>query len=140
MNNLVTLIPLFPLLGFLINGFFGKKMSKGISGTIATLSVVVSFGLSLVIFMDLLEHPEVKSMIVPVFSWINSDTLKIPFEFLVDPLSSIFLLIITGIGSLIHLYSIGYMHEDAAFSRSFTYLNLFVFFMLLLVLGNNYII
>ena len=75
-----------------------------------------------------------------LFSWINSDTLKIPFEFLVDPLSALFLLIITGIGSLIHLYSMGYMHDDAAFSRFFTYLNLFVFFMLLLVLGNNYII
>lgn len=140
MIKLVALVPLFPLIGFLINGFFGKKISKGLSGTIATLSVVASFILSLLIFFDLLEHPEVKSHSVMVFSWINSDTLKIPFEFLVDPLSSLFLLIITGIGSLIHLYSVGYMHDDEGFSRFFTYLNLFVFFMLLLVLGNNYII
>jgi len=87
-----------------------------------------------------LEHSEVKSHIVPLFSWINSDTLKIPFEFLVDPLSSWFLLIITGIGFLIHIYSMGYMHDDEGFARFFTYLNLFVFFMLLLVLGNNYLI
>lgn len=139
MIKLVALVPLFPLLGFLINGFFGKKISKGLSGTIATLSVVASFIVALLIFFEL-EHSAVKSFPVEVFSWINSDTLKIPFEFLVDPLSALFLLIITGIGSLIHLYSIGYMHDDEGFARFFTYLNLFVFFMLLLVLGNNYII
>lgn len=139
MIKLVALVPLFPLLGFLINGFFGKKISKGLSGTVATLSVAASFVLSLLIFFEL-EHSAVKSIPVEAFSWINSDTLKIPFEFLVDPLSALFLLIITGIGSLIHLYSIGYMHDDEGFARFFTYLNLFVFFMLLLVLGNNYII
>ena len=81
-----------------------------------------------------------KSNVVELFSWINADTLKIPFSFLVDPLSCLFLLIITGIGFLIHVYSTGYMHEDEGFSRFFTYLNLFIFFMLLLVLGNNYLI
>ena len=140
MVKLVALIPLFPLLGFLINGFFGKKISKGLSGTIASLAVLASFIVSLLIFFNLLEHPETSSQTVAIFSWINSDTLKIPFEFLVDPLSSWFLLIITGIGFLIHIYSIGYMHDDEGFSRFFTYLNLFVFFMLLLVLGNNYLI
>ena len=139
MIKLVSLVPLFPLIGFLINGFFGKKISKGLSGTIATLSVASSFVLSLLIFFEL-EHSATKTNIVTVFSWINSDTLKIPFEFLVDPLSALFLLIITGIGSLIHLYSMGYMHDDDGFARFFTYLNLFVFFMLLLVLGNNYLI
>lgn len=140
MIKLVALIPLFPLLGFIINGFFGKKISKGLSGTIASIAVLASFIVSLLIFFDLLEHPDVTSHVVPLFSWINSDTLKIPFEFLVDPLSSWFLLIITGIGFLIHIYSIGYMHDDEGFSRFFTYLNLFIFFMLLLVLGNNYLI
>ena len=139
MIKLVALIPLFPLLGFLINGFFGKKISKGLSGTIASIAVLASFIVSVLIFMEL-EHSEIKSQTVCLFSWINSDTLKIPFEFLVDPLSSWFLLIITGIGFLIHIYSIGYMHEDEGFSRFFTYLNLFIFFMLLLVLGNNYLI
>ncbi len=140
MIKLVALIPLFPLLGFIINGFFGKKISKGLSGTIASLAVLASFIVSVLIFIDLKEHHEITSHAVNLFAWINSDTLHIPFEFLVDPLSSWFLLIITGIGFLIHIYSIGYMHDDEGFSRFFTYLNLFVFFMLLLVLGNNYLI
>ncbi len=140
MIKLVALIPLFPLLGFIINGFFGRKISKGLSGTIASLAVLASFIVSLLIFIDLKEHHEITSQTVNLFAWINSDTLHIPFEFLVDPLSSWFLLIITGIGFLIHIYSIGYMHDDEGFSRFFTYLNLFVFFMLLLVLGNNYLI
>jgi NADH-quinone oxidoreductase subunit L len=139
MIKLVALIPLFPLLGFIINGFFGKKISKGMSGAIASIAVLASFVVALLIFFEL-EHSELKTHTVNLFAWINSDTLKIPFEFLVDPLSSWFLLIITGIGFLIHIYSIGYMHDDEGFARFFTYLNLFVFFMLLLVLGNNYLI
>jgi len=139
MIKLIGLVPLFPLIGFLINGFFGKKMSKGMSGGIACASVLASFILSVLIFMEV-NASQQKSSVVELFSWINSDTLKIPFSFLVDPLSLIFLLIITGVGFLIHVYSIGYMHEDEGFSRFFTYLNLFIFFMLLLVLGNNYLI
>jgi NADH-quinone oxidoreductase subunit L len=139
MIKLAALIPLFPLIGFLLNGFFGKKISKGLSGAIASVSVLASFVVSLLIFMELQGASE-KSHIIHIFSWINSDTLHIPFEFLIDPLSSVFLLIITGIGFLIHIYSIGYMHDDEGFSRFFSYLNLFVFFMLLLVLGNNYLI
>lgn len=139
MIKLVTLIPLFPLLGFIINGFFGKKINKGMSGAIASIAVLASFVVALLIFFEL-EHSELKTHTVNLFAWINSDTLKIPFEFLVDPLSSWFLLIITGIGFLIHIYSVGYMHDDEGFARFFTYLNLFVFFMLLLVLGNNYLI
>lgn len=139
MIKLVGLVPLFPLIGFLINGFFGKKISKGLSGAIASISVLASFIVSLLIFLEL-EHSEVKTNVVNLFSWIRSGSLNIPFEFLIDPLSSLFLLIITGIGFLIHIYSTGYMHDDEGFSRFFTYLNLFVFFMLLLVLGNNYLI
>lgn len=139
MIKLIALVPLFPLLGFAINGLFGKKLSKGLSGGIACISVLASFIVSLLIFMEV-QSSTGKSHVVEVFSWIKSDTLNIPFSFLVDPLSSLFLLIITGIGFLIHVYSTGYMHDDAGFSRFFTYLNLFVFFMLLLVLGNNYII
>lgn len=139
MIKLIGLVPLFPLIGFLINGFFGKKISKGLSGIIASVSILASFILSVVIFVELSGSAE-KSHIVNLFSWINSGTLAVPFELLVDPLSALFLLIITGIGFLIHVYSIGYMHDDEGFSRFFTYLNLFVFFMLLLVLGNNYLI
>ncbi|MBA3681857.1 MAG: NADH-quinone oxidoreductase subunit L [Bacteroidetes bacterium] len=139
MIKLIGLVPLFPLLGFLINGFFGKKMSKSLSGIIASVSILASFILSVLIFVELSGSTE-KSHIVNLFSWINSGSLIIPFELLVDPLSSLFLLIITGIGFLIHVYSVGYMHDDEGFSRFFTYLNLFIFFMLLLVLGNNYLI
>ncbi|WP_317898897.1 NADH-quinone oxidoreductase subunit L [Aurantibacillus circumpalustris] len=139
MIKLVALIPLFPLMGFLFNGFFGKKINKGLSGTIASLSIFASFIVSVLIFMELQASSQ-KEFVVNVFSWINSGVLKVPFEFLVDPLSTVFLLIITGIGFLIHIYSIGYMHDDEGFARFFTYLNLFVFFMLLLVLGNNYLI
>ncbi len=139
MIKLIALVPLFPLLGFLINGFFGKKISKGLSGSIASVAILASFVVSVLAFIEL-QGSSQKENVINVFSWINSGMLKIPFEFLYDPLSSLFLLIITGIGFLIHLYSTGYMHEDEGFSRFFTYLNLFVFFMLLLVLGNNYLI
>lgn len=139
MIKLIGLVPLFPLIGFLINGFSGKKMSKGLSGGIACVSVLASFVISVLAFLEL-EHSPNKSHVISLFSWINADTLQVPFEFLYDPLSSLFLLIITGIGFLIHVYSTGYMHDDAGFSRFFTYLNLFVFFMLLLVMGNNYLI
>ena len=139
MIKLIGLVPLFPLIGFIINGFFGKKMSKSMSGAIACISVLASFIVAVLIFMEVSASQQ-KSNVVELFSWINSGTLKIPFSFLVDPLSCLFLLIITGIGFLIHVYSTGYMHEDEGFSRFFTYLNLFIFFMLLLVLGNNYLI
>lgn len=139
MIKLVALIPLFPLIGFVINGFFGKKISKTMSGGIASVSVLASLIISVLVFMEL-QGSETKTHVVNVFSWITSGLLHVPFEFLVDPLSTVFLLIITGIGFLIHVYSIGYMHDDEGFARFFTYMNLFVFFMLLLVLGNNFLI
>jgi NADH-quinone oxidoreductase subunit L len=139
MIHLAPLIPLFPFLGFLFNGFFGKKISKSLSGTIASISILASFVISVLIFAEV-QQSEIKQQVVTVFSWISSGRLQVPFQFLLDPLSTVFLLIITGIGFLIHIYSIGYMHEDEGFARFFAYLNLFVFFMLLLVMGNNYLI
>ncbi|MBN8695377.1 MAG: NADH-quinone oxidoreductase subunit L [Bacteroidetes bacterium] len=139
MIKLVWLVPLLPLIGFLIIGFLGKKLSKGLVGTIASGMVLAAFAVSLGIFFELGGQTE-KSVTIDLFSWISAGKLSIPFSFLVDPLSSLFLLIITGIGFLIHLYSTGYMHDDEGFSRFFAYLNLFVFFMLLLVLGSNYLI
>ncbi len=137
MIKLVGLVPLFPLIGFLINGFFGKKISKGLSGMVACGSVLASFIVSLLVFF---ETAHSGAQTVTLFSWMQAGALEIPFEFVVDPLSTWFLLIITGIGFLIHVYSTSYMHDDEGFSRFFTYLNLFVFFMLLLVLGNNFLI
>ncbi len=139
MIKLITLVPLFPLIGFVINGLFGKKLSKGMSGGIACGAVLASFVISLLAFFELNASGQ-KIFTINVFDWISSGSLSIPFEFLVDPLSIIFLLIITGVGFLIHVYSAGYMSHDEGFSRFFTYLNLFIFFMLLLVLGNNYLI
>ena len=139
MIKLVYLIPLLPLIGFVIIGLFGKKLSKGLVGVIGGGTILGAFALSLGIFFELTGQVE-KSVTIDLFSWITAGKLSIPFSFLIDPLSSLFLLIITGIGFLIHLYSSGYMSHDEGFSRFFAYLNLFIFFMLLLVLGSNYLI
>src|SRR6478735_9285217 len=138
MDNLIWLIPVLPLAGFVINGLGRNTLSKGIIGTIGSLLVLVAFGLSVATFF------QIKNSGVPVevnlFDWIAVGSFHIPFAFLIDQLSSIMLLIITGVGFLIHLYSIGYMHDDDGFGKFFAYLNLFVFFMLLLVMGSNYLI
>lgn len=139
MINLVWLVPLFPLLGFLINGLGRNTLSKSIIGFTGSLAVLASFAVSLGIFFEL-NASETKSFLIPVFDWISAGNVKIPFSFLVDPLSALMLLIVTGIGFLIHVYSTGYMHHDAGFGKFFSYLNLFIFFMLLLVLGSNYVV
>lgn len=139
MIQLIWLVPLLPLIGFLIIGSIGKNLSKSIVGTIGSGVILAAFILALGIFFELKGQAE-KSITIDIFSWITAGNLSIPFSFLVDPLSAVFLLIITGIGFLIHVYSTGYMHEDEGFSRFFAYLNLFIFFMLLLVLGSNYLI
>ncbi|WP_395805101.1 NADH-quinone oxidoreductase subunit L [Daejeonella sp.] len=139
MINLVWLIPLFPLLGFLVNGLGRNKLSKSVVAFIACLAVLASFAVSLGVFFEL-NASESKSFVIPIFDWISAGTVKIPFSFLIDPLSALMLLIITGIGFLIHLYSVGYMHHDTGFGKFFAYLNLFIFFMLLLVLGSNYVV
>lgn len=139
MINLVWLVPLLPLIGWAIIGLFGKKLSKGLVGTIGSGAVLGAFIISAALFFQLLNG-ETKSYTVYLFNWIHAGNFSADFSFLVDPLSSVFLLIITGVGFLIHLYSIGYMHHDEGFARFFAYLNLFVFFMLLLVLGSNYLI
>jgi len=137
MEKLVTLIPLFPLAGFLYITFFGKGLSKGFVGGVASGAILLSFITSCLVFSTQMHgaHPTV----VKVFDWITAGTLNIDIAFLVDPLSSIYLLFITGVGFLIHVYSIGYMHDDEGFSRFMAYLNLFVFFMLILVLGDSYV-
>ena len=139
MSKLVYLVPLFPLLGFLVNGLFRKSLSKQLIGIIGSGAMLASFVVSLLVFFDVKNGG---GATVQLFNFIHVGSLVIPFEFLVDPLSSLFLLIITGIGFLIHLYSTAYMHEEEPmhFGRYFAYLNLFVFSMLLLILGANYVI
>ncbi|WP_207421956.1 NADH-quinone oxidoreductase subunit L [Desertivirga brevis] len=138
-THLVWLIPLLPLIGFLINGLGRNVLPKGAVGFIGSTVVLLSFIVSIGIFTELNEST-VKSTVFPLFDWIQVGNLRIPFSFQIDPLSSIMLLIVTGIGFLIHVYSIGYMHHDVGFAKFFAYLNLFVFFMLLLVLGSNYVV
>lgn len=137
--QLAWLVPLFPLLGFLINGLGRKVLSKSLIGVIGSGMILVSFVLSILIFWQVKEG---HTLVADYFNFISADSLKIPFAFQVDPLSSVFLLIITGVGFLIHVYSASYMHGEntAHFGRYFAYLNLFVFSMLLLVMGANYVI
>lgn len=140
MSKLVYLVPLFPLIGFLINGLGRKSLSKSAIGVIGSGAILASFITSLVLFFEVKNHGAIP--VQQLFTFIDVQTLKIAFAFQVDQLSSLFLLIITGIGFLIHLYSTAYMHEEEPqhFGRYFAYLNLFVFSMLLLVLGANYVI
>lgn len=137
MEKLVTLIPLFPLVGFLYIIFLGKGLSKNLIGGIASGAIFLSFVTSIAVFTTQLHGAN--PTIVKVFDWISAGTLDIDMAFIVDPLSTLYLLFITGVGFLIHVYSIGYMHEDEGFSRFMAYLNFFVFFMLILVLGDSYV-
>jgi NADH-quinone oxidoreductase subunit L len=142
MNNVLQLvwwIPLLPLLGFLINGLGRKVLSHTLSGIIGSGVVLASFVLSLFVFMSVKSG---NSYAPHYFNFIDTGTLKIGFDFTIDALSALFLLIITGVGFLIHVYSTAYMHHESApdFAKYFAYLNLFVFSMLLLVMGGNFLI
>ena len=138
MENSIYAIVLLPLIGFLINGLFGKKLPKALVGGLATAVVFVSFLLSVNLFLgfDANSAP----IIAKAFEWFTVGGIQVNFGFQIDQLSLMMMMIITGIGSLIHLYSIGYMSHDKGFYKFFTYLNLFIFSMLLLVMGSNYLI
>ena len=139
MKTIIGLIVLWPLAGFLLNGLGRNIWSKKTIATQATGYVFASFIFSLLAFWNVQDQG---AIVVHYFDFINTNTVKIPFDFRVDALSSLFLLVITGVGTLIHLYSTAYMHEETAphYARYFAYLNLFIFSMLLLVLGDNYVI
>lgn len=137
--HMVWLIPVLPLLGFLLNGLGRKKFSKSLAGIIGSGTVFLSFLISVYVFFSVKGG---NTYVAHYFDFINTDALKIGFDFQVDQLSSLFLLIITGVGFLIHVYSTAYMHDEEPkdFAKYFAYLNLFVFSMLLLVMGANYVI
>ena len=139
MIDLVWLVPLLPLIGFLINGLGFKVIPKSIAGMLGSATVIGSFLISLMMFNTLLGS-DVKSFTIHLFNWFSVGDLSVSLSFLYDPLSALMILIITGIGSLIHIYSIGYMSHDQGYGKFFAYLNLFVFFMLLLVLGSNFLV
>ena len=142
MLDLVWLIPALPLTGFLVLLLFGRKLGDPRSGYFATLMVAASFAVTVGVFIDLmsLTTEERSGHVQTLFSWIPSGSLQVDLAFLADPLSLTMCLFVTGIGSLIHLYAVGYMHGDARFSKFFLYLNLFAFSMLMLVLGSNMLV
>ncbi|ASU36088.1 NADH-quinone oxidoreductase subunit L [Mucilaginibacter xinganensis] len=138
MDKYIWLIPVLPLAGFIINGIGRNTLPKAVIGFIGSLMVLLSFGLSVGLFLQV--NATGKPINADIFNWFSAGNVKISFSFLVDQLSSLMLLIITGVGFLIHVYSAGYMKEDAGYGKFFAYLNLFIFFMLLLVMGSNYLI
>jgi len=137
-TNLALVLLLSPFVGFLFNIFFGKKVSRTVSGAIGTFTVVVSFLMSICFFAQLNQNG--KAIELSLFDWISVHNFKLDFGILLDQLSLLWLLFVTGIGSLIHLYSISYMHDDEHMHKFFAYLNLFVFFMITLVVGSNLLV
>lgn len=137
-TNLALVLLLAPFLGFLLNIFFGKSLGKNVSGIIGTLAVAVSFAVTISFFLQINQTGQ--PINIHLFDWIAISNFNIEFGFLLDQLSLLWLLFVTGIGSLIHLYSISYMHEDENMHKFFSYLNLFIFFMITLVIGSNLLI
>jgi NADH-quinone oxidoreductase subunit L len=137
-TNLALVLLLTPFLGFLINVFFGKSLGKSVSGIIGTLSVVISFIVTVFFFLQINQTKQ--AITIQLFDWIQISNFNVSFGFLLDQLSVLWLLFVTGIGSLIHLYSISYMHDDEKMHSFFAYLNLFIFFMITLVVGSNLLV
>jgi len=139
MHSYIWLIPLFPLLGVLINGLLGHKLPKKVVGPVACLAVGLSAIVSTLIFFEVLALPPEARILNDIvsYNWIMAGEFSVDIGFLIDPLSLVMLLVVCWVSLLIHIYSIGYMHDDPGYTRYFTELNLFVFFMLLLVSANN---
>ena len=135
----IWLVPAFPLLGFLLNGFLGKRFGTRFVTFIGPLAIALSFAQSLVLFFQMLEA-EGNVLNEHLYTWIASGSFEAGINFQVDQLSGLYLLVITGVGFLIHVYSVGYMHGESGYYRFFAYLNLFVFFMLILVLGDSFLL
>lgn len=143
MNNIyyLWLIPFFPLLGFLINGLLGKKLPRPVIHWVANIAVWSSFTVAVIAFFDLIKIvPSERILVDPIYKWIFSGSLSVDVKFLLDPLSVVMILVVTGVGALIHVYSIGYMHDDPSYYRYFAYLNLFIFSMTILVLASNIVL
>ena len=140
---MLLLIPLLPFVGFLVNASLGRRISKAAASAVACAAMLASFGVSLVAVLQLVRlEPENRVILQRVYSWITSGDFNVGFTLRLDPLAAVMILVVTGIGSLIHIYSTAYMHEesDSEFARYFSYLNLFAAFMLVLVLGANFLL
>ncbi len=141
MEDLLWLIPALPLLGVLVLVPFGRRLGDPLAGWLGTATVAGSFAVTLAVFADLVDRPaEERRLVQTLFTWLPAGGFQVDLGFLADPLSITMCLFVTGVGALIHLYSIGYMAGDAKFSKFFLYLNLFVFSMLMLVLGDNLLV
>ena len=141
MLDLIWLIPVLPLAGALINLILGRKLGDPRAGWVATIATATSFLVTVLAYFEMLGLPaEERSHVATMFSWIRVGSLQVDLAVLADPLSIVMALFVTGISTLIHLYAIGYMHGDTKFSKFFLYLNLFVFSMLMLVLGENLLV
>ena len=141
MTDYLFLVPLLPLIGFLLNGLLLGRLSRPVVSAVACGSVGLAFLVAVGLFMDLKALPPDSRVIEQVlFTWIPAGHLHVDIALLLDPLSAVMMLVVTGVGFLIHLYSIGYMGHDRSYGRYFAYLNLFTFSMLLLVLANNYLL
>src|SRR5262249_15961641 len=140
---MLFLIPLVPFAGYLLNLSFGRRLSKALSGSIAVAAMLVSFALSILAFVQLIGlPPDSRAIVQQIYSWISSGSFQANVTLRVDPLSALMILVVTGIGSLIHIYSPAYMHDetDSEYARFFSYLNLFAAFMLILVLASNFLV
>jgi NADH-quinone oxidoreductase subunit L len=140
---MLLVIPLLPFLGFLVNASLGRRLSKSVSGSLAVAAMFGSFLVSAASAWSLLAMPADRRVVDQVlFTWIPSGDLQVPFALRLDPLSMVMILVVSGIGALIHLYSTAYMHEerDGEYARYFSYLNLFAAFMLVLVLAPNFLV
>jgi NADH-quinone oxidoreductase subunit L len=139
MKLLVWLIPLFPALGALINGLLGKRVTRDKAHYVAVGSVGISLVLALIVIIRVIAAPE-HPIHAKAFTWIFAGSFHADMALLVDPLSAIMLFFVCGVGFLVHLYAVGYMHGDPGYWRFFTYLNLFMMSMLILVLADNYLL
>ncbi|MER3453337.1 MAG: NADH-quinone oxidoreductase subunit L [Acidimicrobiia bacterium] len=141
MQDLLWLIPALPLAGFLLLVAAGRRLGDPLAGWVATVAVTASFGLSVAAFVDVLGSPGgQRALSQDLFTWIPAGGLRVTAGLLADPLSLTMALFVTGVGALIHLYSVGYMHGDPGYPRFFAYLNLFAFSMLVLVLADNFLL
>ena len=141
MQNYLFLIPLFPLLGFLINGLFSRRFGEKTIGVLASAMVFASFVTGVGGFLELLGRSEADRLLVQsLYQWMSTGSFSVDVSLRFDALSALMVLVVTGVGFLIHVYSIGYMHGERGFGRFFAFLNLFTFMMLLLVLGNNFLV
>ncbi len=141
MLELVWLIPILPLIGAVVNGFFGFRMGKQKVTFWALGTTGLSFLVAAGAFIELVGLPaDHRVFETVIYTWIGSGTFTAEAGFLIDPLSGLFMLFVTGVGFLIHVYSVGYMGHEAAYPRFFCYLNLFMFSMLMLVMGNNFLL